>query len=181
MLRAAGFEAIGVDPAAPDAPHYLRMEFERADLPEQFDAAVASTSLHHVRDPDEVIGRIVDALTTAGVVVVIEWAWERFDEATAEWGFARAGDEENWLSRRRDGWLASGKRWPEYFPEWAAEHALHRSDTIVRLLDERLQRRRLTEGPYLFPALAHTTEADEQAAIDAGAIRATRLDYVATR
>lgn len=179
MLRDAGFDAIGIDPAAPDAPHYQRVEFERAGLPEPFDAAVASTSLHHVRDPAEVIDTLVASLTTSGVVVVIEWAWERFDDATAEWAFARLGDEENWLQRRRDGWLSSGKRWPDYLREWTAEHGLHRSDSIVRLLDERLQRRSLSEEPYLFHALAGTSGADEQTAIDSGQISATRIDYIA--
>jgi len=141
---------------------------------------VASTSLHHVLDPAEVVDRLVAALTTTGIVVVIEWAWERFDEATAEWAFARLGEDENWLNRRRDGWLASGMRWPDYLREWAAEHGLHPSDSIVRILDERLQRRQLRERPYLFHALVDTAETDEQAAIDAGEIRATRLDYVAT-
>jgi len=36
-------------------------------------------------------------------------------------------------------------------------------------------------GPYFFPDLACTTEADEQAAIDGGHIRPTRIDYVGTR
>jgi SAM-dependent methyltransferase len=180
MLRAAGYDAIGIDPTAPDEPPYQRVEFERADLSQRFDAAVASTSLHHVLDPADVIDRLLAALTAAGAVVVIEWAWEKFDEATAGWAFERLGDGENWLSRRREGWLASGKRWPDYLREWTTEHGLHRSDAIVRLLDERLQRRKLSEGPYLFPALAGGTEADERAAIDAGEIRATRLDYIAT-
>jgi hypothetical protein len=48
-------------------------------------------------------------------------------------------------------------------------------------LDERLERRLLSYGPYFFADLADTSEADEQRAIDAGRIRATRIDYVATR
>ena len=47
----------------------------------------------------------------------------------------------------------------------------------MRLLDERLERRHLARGPYFFPNLAGTSEADEQAAIDAGQIRAVRIDY----
>jgi SAM-dependent methyltransferase len=181
MLRADGYDAIGIDPVAPDEPDYQRVEFEHAELSGQFDAAVASTSLHHVADPANVIDRLVRALTVGGVVLVIEWAWEKFDDATAEWAFARLAEDESWLQRRHESWLASGKRWSEYLGEWTAEHGLHRSDSIVRLLDERLQRRSLSERPYLFPALARTTEADEQAAIDAGEIAATRIDYVATR
>jgi hypothetical protein len=51
----------------------------------------------------------------------------------------------------------------------------------VRLLEERFERRLLTTGPYFFPDLADTTEADEQSAIDAGQIRSNRIDYVGTR
>ena len=40
------------------------------------------------------------------------------------------------------------------------------------------ERRYLARGPYFFPDLAGTSEEDEQAAIDAGRIRATRIDYV---
>jgi hypothetical protein len=38
-----------------------------------------------------------------------------------------------------------------------------------------------TEGPYFFPDLADTSEAEEQAAIDAGLIRAGGIRYAATR
>jgi hypothetical protein len=34
-------------------------------------------------------------------------------------------------------------------------------------------------GPRFFPELAGISEEDEQAAIDAGVIRATRIDYAA--
>ena len=57
MLREAGYDALGIDPHAPDGPHYQRTEFERAELPQAVDAVVASTSLHHVTDPTEVIER----------------------------------------------------------------------------------------------------------------------------
>lgn len=35
----------------------------------------------------------------------------------------------------------------------------------------------LAYGPYFFPDLAGTSEADEQAAIDAGQIQANRIQY----
>jgi hypothetical protein len=52
---------------------------------------------------------------------------------------------------------------------------------LVRTLDERLERRELEYGPYLFPELADITPSDEQAAIDAGSIRATRVDWLGLR
>ena len=51
MLRADGYDAVGIDPQAPDDAHYQPIEFERAELPHQIDAVIGSTSLHHVAHP----------------------------------------------------------------------------------------------------------------------------------
>jgi SAM-dependent methyltransferase len=183
MLRAGGYDAIGIDPQAPDQPHYQRVEFERAELPRQVDIVIASASLHHVADPVEVLDRIRNTLTSGGAVVIVEWAWERFDEQTATWCFERLGPEHEagWLPHRRAEWLASGRDWPSYLHDWAERHGLHRSDLLLRLLDERFDRQLLTQGPYFFPNLVDVTEADEQTAIDAGLIQPTRIDYLGTR
>src|SRR5712691_5747822 len=47
MLRAAGYDASGVDPEAPDGPEYHRTEFERYQVPGPAAAVVACASLHH--------------------------------------------------------------------------------------------------------------------------------------
>src|SRR6266516_671574 len=182
MLRAKGYDAVGIDPQAPEQPHYRRIEFECAELPPH-DAVVASTSLHHVADPAAVIDRISSTLASGGTVVIVEWAWERFDEKTAAGCFERLGPdiEAGWLHRRRDEWLASGREWQSYLRDWAEGDGLHPGAVLLRLLDERFERQLLTRGPYFFPDLVDTTEADEQSAIDAALIRPTRIDYVATR
>jgi len=165
-LRSNGYEAIGIDPEAPDEARYQRIEFERAELSQQVDAVIASTSLHHVANPAAVIDRITSTLTSGGAVLVVEWAWEKFDQETAEWCFKRLApdDEAGWLHRRRDEWLASGRDWQTYLRDWAEREGLHPGEALVRLLDERLERHLLTHGPYFFPDLAATAEADEQAA-----------------
>ncbi len=182
MLRSSGYDAIGIDPKAPDEAHYERTEFERAELPRQVDAVVASTSLHHVANPAEVIDRIISTLTSGGAVLVVEWASEKFDDETAEWCFERLAPEDDagWLHRRRAEWLASGQEWQTYVREWAEREGLHSGEALIRLLDERLERQLLAHGPYFFPDLGGTTEAEEQAAIDAGQIRASRIDYAGT-
>jgi SAM-dependent methyltransferase len=181
-LRASGYDAVGVDPQAPDEAAYLRIAFELAELPGEVDALVASTSLHHVADPGEVIDRVANVLASTGTVVVVEWNQDGFDEPTAEWCFERLGPDADpgWLHRHRDGWAASGQPWSLYLKEWAREHGLHSAGTLLRLLDARFARQHLEYGPYFFPDLAATTEDDERAAIEAGRIRATRLDYVGT-
>jgi SAM-dependent methyltransferase len=176
-LRASGYDAVGVDPKAPQEAGYHRVEFEQAELPAEADALVASASLHHVADPAQVLDRVAATLAPGGTVVVVEWAWEDFDESTAEWSFRRLGSEEGWLRRRRDGWLGSGEPWSTYLQGWAREEGLHEAQTLLALLDERFERRQLSRGPYLFADLSSTSPEDEQRAIDAGEITAIRVEY----
>jgi SAM-dependent methyltransferase len=180
MLRSNGYQALGVDPDAPDGEDYRRVEFERVELAHDVDAFVASTSLHHVADQAAVIERIASTLVGARTLVVVEWDWEEFDEATADWCFERLGPdkEAGWLHRRRDEWMASGQSWSAYLEAWAEDERLHGVNTLLRLLDERFERVHLARGPYFFPDLARATEEDERSAIGAGKIRATRIDYV---
>jgi SAM-dependent methyltransferase len=103
LLRSAGYAATGVDPAAPPGSWYCPVEYERYDPPEPVDVIVACTSLHHVCDLGEVAGRLAASLAPGGVLVVVEWARDRFDEATARWCFdrlPRPGDDPGWLSTR---------------------------------------------------------------------------------
>jgi hypothetical protein len=58
---------------------------------------------------------------------------------------------------------------------------IHPGEVLLRLLDERFERRLLMYGPNFFPDLVDTTEADEQTAIDDALIQSTRIDYVGTR
>jgi hypothetical protein len=126
-----------------------------------------------------VLQKVTTALAPAGVVIVVEWDWEGFDEATARWCFARLGSEpQTWLHHRRDEWQASGQRWEHYLRSWADEHGLHSARRLLRDLDDRSERVVCDPGPYLFPELGDTSEADELAAISAGRIRALRVDYV---
>jgi SAM-dependent methyltransferase len=184
-LRRDGFEAVGVDPQAPDAPGYHRIEFERFELPRPVDAMIACTSLHHVDDLGRVADRAHAGLLPGGVLVVVEWAWERLDEATARWCFARiaptaAASDPGWLHRRRDEWATSREPWSTYWQAWARKEHLHPAESIVQELDARFNRLSYTEGPYLFPELDDVTEQDEQAAIDTGEARATCIRYVGT-
>ena len=180
LLRARGYEAMGIDPTAPDEVHYQRVEFERANLPERVDAVVASVSLHHVTDPARVVDRIASVLVDGGTVIVIEWASEEFDEATARWCFERLPDDEEhgWLQRHRDRWASSGQPWDVYRSNWTRSEGIHAGRALLEALDRRFDRESLSRGPYVFADLPGTTEEDEQAAIDRGEISAARIDYV---
>lgn len=177
-LQDSGYRALGVDPNAPEGDSYLRLEVEHAQLPAQVDAVVACTSLHHVADPGEVLDKIAQVLAPGGVVIVVEWDWGSFDQATAQWCFKRLGPSEGWLHHRRNEWVGSAQTWQRYLETWAGEHRLHTGEALLAQLDRRLRRQVWRRGAYFFPDLAETTEADELDAIDCGQIRATRVDYI---
>ncbi len=199
-LVAAGYAAAGVDPEAPEGATFHRVAFEQfaaeqAAAPPA-DVVVASLSLHHVDDPGVVLDHVVGRLAPRGVVVVLEWASERFDEATARWCFARLGartdadhdhDRDHdghesgcWLHHMADQWRASGKPWDEHVEGWLREGGLHRGDTILSALRDRFDTLLLREGPYFFPDLEATRE-DELAAIRAGEVQPACLQFVGRR
>ena len=183
-LREHGYEAVGVDPHAPAAPGFHQVAFEQYEPPEPVDAIVASRSLHHVGDLGEIIGRAAAALRPGGAIVIAEWAWEHFDEETAEWCFARLdgseAEEPNWLIRRREGWRESGRAWDDYFLEWAGGHGLVRAEQILAEVDRHFESALSTVGPYFFADLPGISEQDERSAIERGAIRATGIRYAGT-
>jgi SAM-dependent methyltransferase len=186
VLLDGGYQAVGVDPEAPEGSDYQRVELERYAPPWPVACVVASLSLHHVADLEEVLDRLQALLVPGGVLVVVEWAWERFDEATARWCFEHLtpptpGIEPGWLHRHQERWAASGQPWDGYCRAWASQEGLHTGEEIVRGLDVRFIRRLHTEGPYFFADLADTSEAEEQAAIDAGQIQAGGIRYAAKR
>lgn len=180
MLLSEGHSAVGVDPRAPAGAEYRQVPFERYEPSGRLDAVIASTSLHHVADLAAALDRISDLLAPGGVLIVVEWAWERVDEATARWCFERLGDETGggWLLNRKREWEASAASWDAYFTAWARGHGLHSSDEIFGELDRRFERRLAADGPYFYAELAGVNEADELAAIAAGAIRAAGRRYV---
>jgi SAM-dependent methyltransferase len=183
-LAKAGYEVTGIDPQAPRGTSYRQAEFEHSDIPARVDAFVACTSLHHVADLSQVLDLVHDALVPGGGVVVIEWARERFDETTARWCFGRLPEhdvEPGWLDRLREAWRESGQPWDGFLRTWAQAEGMHAGLDILAGLAARFDCHSLRFGPYFFPDLAGTSEADEQAAIDSGLIKANRIQYAGRR
>ena len=85
VLRERGYRALGVDPAAPDEPGFVRAGIEELDLPGEFDAAVAIRSLHHVHDLEAGVDALADALRPEARLVVFEFAIEAVDGAALRW------------------------------------------------------------------------------------------------
>lgn len=185
MLEAAGYAATGVDPEAPPGPAYRQEEFERSELPGGLGAVIACASLHHVAGLGQALDHVQALLAPGGVIVVVEWARDRFDEATARWCFDRLPEPDqghpDWLHKRQAEWAGSGQSWDTCLRSWAEAESLHTGQVILDALDTRFRRQHLSFGPYFFADLSEVSEADEQAAIDAGLIRANRISYIARK
>lgn len=180
---AAGYEAIGVDPHAPDGVAYRQVPFESYEPPSGIDVVVSVQALHHLADLDAAVERIDRMLTPDAVLVIVEWAWERIDEATARWLFARIPAEANsgWAGERRDNWRASRLPWPEYRDRWAHEHGLHGWHTVESALVNRFHTALREDVPSLFGDIPEISEEAERAAIAAGEISTTGIHWVGRR
>ena len=132
-------------------------------------------------------------LREGGALVVVEFAWDQFDEATARWALERLPDvssssvDPSWLKRCCQEW-ADGSRGEVqlpakayFFAGWASEEGLHGSRRMLSELQRRFVGQLFAWVPYLYPNLdVDISEADESAAIEAGAINATGFLYVGT-
>lgn len=173
-LAVAGYEPLGIDPRAPQGDLFRRVLLEDLE-PEEgpFDAVVAVHSLHHIRDLDHALDRIVALLRPGGVLVLDEFGWDRADDATLDWLYgqrrmlAAAGHGEAPAS-------AAAMR-----EEWDAEHlGIHGFEALRAAVDPRFEERAFAWTPFLHRKLGGVaTEVLEQALIDAGAIQALGLCY----
>ena len=108
-LARAGHSVTAIDPQAPEGPIFRRTRIEEFTDPAQFDNVVAILSLHHVEDLGMALSNMADLLRAGGTLIVVEFAWDRIDEATAEWALERLpvaslSEKHSWLGRRcRDG------------------------------------------------------------------------------
>lgn len=169
-LVAAGYDALGVDPGAPEGDRFVRARFEELE-PARYDAVVAGRVLHHVHP----LGAGLDALAAqAPLLLVDEFARELVDEPAQEWyegqhrllaaaGFAPPG--------------------PPSLDAWRQRHPdLHPYDVLLGALRERWEERTLEWVPYLHRWLdGPASEALEQTLVDAGAIPAVGWRWTGVR
>jgi SAM-dependent methyltransferase len=191
-LARVGHSVTAIDPQAPEGPIFRRTRIEEFTDPAQFDHVVAILSLHHVEDLGMALSNMADLLRVGGTLVVVEFAWDRIDEATAEWALERLpvaslSEKPSWLGRRCQEWARGGARETRapaesYFAEWASEEGFHSSRRIRDELGRRFVERLFEWVPYLYPDLREdVSESDESAAIEAGTINSTGFRYVGTR
>jgi SAM-dependent methyltransferase len=175
-LAAAGYDVLGIDPLAPLGDRFRRIRLEDLEPEEgSFDAVIAVQALHHIRDLDHALDRIVTLLEPGGVVLLDEHGWDLADEATLDWF---------WNQRRA--LAAAGHGDPPgsleaFREEWETEHVgLHRFETLHAAVEARFDELDFRWTPFLHRLLGGVaSEVLEQALIDASAIRALGFRYAA--
>jgi len=167
-LAVAGYDAVGIDPAAPQGDRFRRLKLEDVEDDPRWDAVVAARSLHPLTDLESALDKVVGLLEPDGVLVVEEFGWDLLDEQTLDWF---------WGQRRAiaaaDGTPAPGSP-EELRAEWEADRVgMHGHAALRAALDARFEEVAFETAPFLHRVLGGVaTEVLEQALIDAGAIRA---------
>ena len=173
-LAVAGYDVLGIDPLAPLGDRFRRIRLEDVDPGEgTFEAVLASHSLHHIRDLDHAVDRVVALLRPGGVLVLDEHGWDLADEPTLDWLYgqrralaaAGVGEAPASLEALRE--------------EWKAEHlGLHGFEALRAAVGARFEERAFVRTPFLHRLLGGVaTEVLEQALVDAGAVQPLGFRY----
>jgi SAM-dependent methyltransferase len=159
-LAYAGHSVTAIDPRAPEGTIFRRVRLEEFSEPGPFDYVVASQSLHHVEDLGRALEKVTNLLRAGGALIVVERA------RGGERGGRDHGDHADHAEAHFAGW---------------AEEGFHDFGRMRDELGRRFVERHFEWVPYLYPDLDEgTSEADESAAIEVGAINATGFRYVGT-
>lgn len=176
-LAVAGYEVLGIDPVAPAGALFRPLLLE--DLEESgepYDAIVSGWALHHVRDLDASLDKILRLLGEEGVLVLDEFGWDRMDEPTLNWFYEQSRALAPAGGREPPGSLEQLR------VEWEAEHlGLHGYDAMRAALDARFAEQAFEWLPYLHRSLGGAATAVlEQALVDVGEIQALGFRYAGT-
>lgn len=159
-----GFDAFGVDPAAPAHPCLIREPVEHVRDLGEFDAVTAVMALHHTE-----LGAITPALARLlrphGRLFVYDFDWYAYDDRAADWLAEHdSSDADNSVAG------------------WRREHGdLHTGATIKKALKVRFEPLLEARRPYLARMLVrHDLEAVEHALIDAQMLPALGFWMIAT-
>jgi len=168
-LSDLGYRVIAIDPRAPEGPIFRRVSLEEFEEAERFDVAIASGTLHHIADLGNALPKLRNLLVPGGLLIVVEHAWDRFDEATAGW----------YLEKRRAVDPSAPKSVQACLSEWEDDHeGLHGSVALRRGLERHFTERFFAWTPYLHGELGEAVEDEERLLIEAGQIQATGFFYV---
>ncbi len=160
-----GFDALGVDPAAPAHPRLIVESVEQVLSLSAFDAATAVMALHHA-ELDAMTSALARLLRPHGQLFVYDFDWMAYDDRAVSWLAKHdRSDADNSVTG------------------WRREHSdLHTGVTIAKALDARFQPLLEVSRPYLARMLArHDLEAVERALIDAQMLPALGFWLIAER
>ena len=176
-LADRGYDATGIDPAAPPGDLFRRIKLEDLEESDPYDVVVAVRSLHHITDLGSALDKVVRLLRGRGSIVVEEFAWDRLDLATADWFHGR---QRILAAAGRD--VNAAASLEECCRDWEREHVgLHGYEALRDALDARFDERHFEWRPYLYRLLDGVVgEPLERALIDSEAIQATAFLYVGT-
>jgi SAM-dependent methyltransferase len=188
-LAASRYAVRGVDPRAPRGPLFAPVTLDAFDDEGPFAAIVAILSLHHISDLSGAVAKLVRLLAADGSLIVVEFAWDRFDDATAAWCLDRLPPKPghgSWLHRRCAPAKDRAERGEplgaaEDFQRWGREERMHPSSALLAALRGRFDERFFEWSAYLYPDLVGVTEAQERAAMEAGEIQPLGFRFVGGR
>jgi SAM-dependent methyltransferase len=164
-LGELGFDALGVDPAAPAHPRLIREPVEHVRDIGAFEAVTAVMALHHAQ-LDAMTSAFTRLLRPHGQLFVYDFDWEAYDDRAADWLAEHdSSDADNSVAG------------------WQREHGdLHAGATIKEALDVGFRPLLEAHRPYLARMLArHDLEAMEHALIDAQMLPALGFWMIAER
>jgi SAM-dependent methyltransferase len=167
-----GYRVVAIDLVAPEGAIFQAVSLEEFADVARFDAIVASRALHHIPDLTGAIAKLHRLLVPEGRLIVVEHAFERLDEPTADW----------YLEQRRAKGAHAPSSLQACLAEWEADHAgLHSYTAMRRELDLRFTERWFAWTPSLYLELGEALEGEERRLIEAGSIQATGFQYVGER
>jgi SAM-dependent methyltransferase len=160
-----GFDALGVDPAAPAHPRLISESVEQVLSLGAFDAVTAVMALHHA-ELDAVTSALTRLLRPHGRLFVYDFDWSAYDDRAVSW-LAKHDHSD------ADNSVAG----------WRREHGdLHAGTAIRQALDARFEPLLKVSRPYLARMLArHDLEAVEHALIDTQNLPALGFWMIAKR
>jgi len=169
LLADAGYDALGVDPHAPEGERFRQTTFQ--ELEGEWDAVVAGRVLHHVNPLDEGLDMLA---SFAPLLIVDEFASDRIDRAAQDWY------EGQHRMLRATGIEPNG---PADLDDWRERHpGLHPHVVLLAGLRARYDERVLEWLPYLSRWLGGpSSESLEQTLIDAELIQAIGYRWAGVR
>lgn len=176
-LNEAGYDVTPIDPVATNDAVVHAVTLEEFSEDKQYDAVVASRSLHHIPNLEAAIVKIHEYVDATGHVLLNDFGWERVDEPTGKWLYSQLQDQDTQNPEERE-----EESFSEWFEHWRAEHAdLHQSDEMLDTLRDRFTECYYAGCPYLVgeyvdgdPDLVRT----ERSLIMDGTIRAAGFRFV---